>query len=77
MNATPLSSAYRLFAVFVGVAVPSLIIGRVTLAAALIAAFVGFLLLPGKAACGRAVAERARSPIGIMLGVTFAAWILD
>ncbi len=75
MNATPLSPASRLFAVFVGVAVPSLVIGRVALAGALMAAFVCVLLLPGKAAGGRAVAERARSPIGIMLGVTFAAWL--
>ena len=75
MNATPLSPASRLFAVFVGVAVPSLVIGRAALAGALIAAFVCVLLLPGKSACGRAVAERARSPIGIMLGVTFAAWL--
>ena len=75
MNATSLSPVSRLFAVFVGVAVPSLVIGRSALAAALIAAFLGFLLLPGKAACGRSLAERARSPIGFMLGVTFAAWL--
>ena len=75
MNATPLSPAPRLLAVFVGVAVPSLIIGRVALACALIAAFVCVMLLPGKAASGRSFAAQARGPIGLMVGVTFAAWL--
>jgi O-antigen ligase len=75
MNEILLTPASRLFAVFVGVAVPSLVIGRVALAGVLIAAFVCVLFLPGKAANRRSIAERARSPIGIMAGVTFAAWL--
>ena len=68
-------AAPRLMAALVGIAVPFLVFGRAVTAVALILAVLGVFFLPHRRACLRALVRRARTPFGVMLGVTFALWL--
>ena len=67
--------APRLMAALVGIAVPGLVFGRAVTAVVLILAVLAVFFLPHRRACLRALVRRARTPFGVMLGVTFALWL--
>ncbi len=67
--------APRVMAALVGIAVPCLVFGRAVTAVVLILAVLGVFFLPHRRACLRALVRRARTPFGVMLGVTFALWL--
>lgn len=64
-----------LMASLVGVAVPLLVSGRATMAAALIPGLVCAALVPGAGGHARRAIDAARRPLPILLAVTFAAWL--
>ncbi len=67
--------APRVMAALIGIAVPCLVFGRAVTAVVLILAVLGVFFLPHRRACLRALVRRARTPFGVMLGVTFALWL--
>ena len=63
-------AAPRVMAVLVGIAVPFLVFGRAVTAVLLIVAVVCVFFLPQRDGCLRSLVRQARTPVGIMVGVT-------
>ena len=67
--------APRVMAALVGIAVPFLVFGRAVTAVLLIVAVLCVFFLPQRDGCLRSLVRQARTPIGIMVGVTLALWL--
>ena len=67
--------APRVMAALVGIAVPFLVFGRAVTAVLLIAAVVCVFFLPQRDGCLRSLVRQARTPVGVMVGVTLALWL--
>lgn len=65
----------RAFAVLIGCALPIQVMGRATIAVSLIAALICFLSLPEKSRYASRAWSAARSPVGMMLLITFIFWL--
>ncbi len=66
---------HRLLAVFLGLAVPSLVVGRVAMAVAVAISFICFLTLERRDEHWRSLLEAARGPLGILIVATFLLWL--
>ncbi|MFB3135715.1 MAG: hypothetical protein ACE1Y3_08265, partial [Rhodospirillales bacterium] len=67
--------APRVMAALVGIAVPFLVFGRAVTAVLLIVAVLCVFFLPQRDRCLRSLVRQARTPVGIMVGVTLALWL--
>ena len=67
--------APRVMAALVGIAVPFLVFGRAVTAVLLIVAVLCVFFLPQRDGCLRSLVRQARTPVGIMVGVTLVLWL--
>ncbi len=74
-TAMTLPVAPRVMAALVGIAVPFLVFGRAVTAVLLILAVLCVFFLPQRDGCLRSLVRQARTPVGIMVGVTLVLWL--